>query len=360
MSTSVGETGLAADVELEGGDANPSSGAPGEFPLATPADLLDQRRPNVTGDLRTMFQAAPMFRRALLGYSRFQVDTYVQWAEDELAAAARENDDVLARYAQVRSELDEAQQLLSHSPGGAEFLRASRRIGGRLARAADQAEVLVAEAQAHRDKAATEAEQVLADAAAQAQRVLAEAGARAEQVLAEAEEVRADADRLLAEAEQAAEDIRLVAQARLEEARAAAHRTVEEAERVRRVAAEDASAIRLQAQHDGVRLLARGREERLRSDAEAAALRARLEQEAAARRATLVADVEQLERRRALLEAVLANRPEPVAVSRRRRKGRRDAEQAVPAPRSASSSGEPERPALRGGAWRWHGRRVHL
>ena len=53
---------------------------------AGPASALrvvptDRTRPNVSGDLPTVFQIAPMFRRTVGGYDRFQVDTYVQWAE---------------------------------------------------------------------------------------------------------------------------------------------------------------------------------------------------------------------------------------------------------------------------------------
>ena len=53
-------------------------------------DPAGRTRPNVSGDLPTVLQAAPMFRRAVAGYDRFQVESYVQWAEDELAAADRE------------------------------------------------------------------------------------------------------------------------------------------------------------------------------------------------------------------------------------------------------------------------------
>lgn len=351
MRRSVGRTGHRGDDGL--------GQTPDEPDVATPVDPLDERRPNVSGDLRTMFQAAPMFRRSIGGYSRFQVDSYVQWAEDELAAAARENDDVLARYAQVRSELDEAQQLLSHSPGGTEFLRLSRRIGGMLAAAADQAQSLIGEAQTDRTAAATEAEQVLAEAAAEAQRILAESSAQAAQVLADAEAVRAESDRVLAEAERSAERIRTDADAVLEQARAAERQAVEDADRVRRAAVEESSAIRLQARHEAVQLLSRGREERLRADAEAAALREHLDHQALARRATLVAEVKKLERRRARLAASAVGSPEPAPAGRRGRKGRaREQAVLVPSPRGATA-GEPDTSSVRGGVWKWHVRRVH-
>lgn len=358
MRSSVDSAGRPTNDEFGDDDANPSSETPDEQVAATPAALLDQRRPNVSGDLRTMFQAAPMFRRAIGGYSRFHVDTYVQWAEDELAAAARENDDLLARYAQVRSELEEAQQLLAHSPGGAEFLRLSHRIGGMLAAAADQAEGLRTEAQAHRAAAATEADHVLTVATAEAERILAEGSAQAERILAEAREAREDADRVLTEAELTAQNARAEAAAHLEEARATQQRALEEAERLRQAAAEESAAIRLQAQHEGVRLLSRGREERLRSEAEAAALRERLDQEAAARRAAVMADVEQLEQRRALLAALVSASPEPAAAGRRgRRRRARGGQPVLPAPREVSLASSADGPGVR--VWKWHVRLPH-
>ena len=39
-----------------------------------------------------------MFGRAVAGYDRFQVDTYVRWAEDELATADREREHLMALY----------------------------------------------------------------------------------------------------------------------------------------------------------------------------------------------------------------------------------------------------------------------
>src|SRR5215207_1493396 len=116
----------------------------------------DRRRPNVSGDLSTVFQAAPMFRRAVAGYDRFQVDTYVQWAEDELATADREREHLVARHLETRAELAEARELLSHSAGGGEFLRLSQRIGSMLAVAADEAEGITAEAEGLRAEAAAD------------------------------------------------------------------------------------------------------------------------------------------------------------------------------------------------------------
>src|SRR5215203_2246303 len=75
-------------------------------------------RPPLSGDLLTVFRAAPMFRRAVAGYDRFQVDTYVRWAEDELATADREREHLLERHLRTRAALEQAQKLVSHSPAG--------------------------------------------------------------------------------------------------------------------------------------------------------------------------------------------------------------------------------------------------
>src|SRR3954447_4221191 len=121
-----------------------------------------RQRPNVSGDLPTVLEAAPMFRRTVAGYDRFQVDTYVRWAEDELATASREREHLMAAHLRTRAALDEANELLTHSAGGGELLQASRRIGSMLATAADEAADMHAEAQAARTAAEAEAERLVA------------------------------------------------------------------------------------------------------------------------------------------------------------------------------------------------------
>ena len=53
-----------------------------------PGEPTERTRPNVAGDLDTVLGSAPMFRRAIAGYDRFEVQSYVQWAETELATEA--------------------------------------------------------------------------------------------------------------------------------------------------------------------------------------------------------------------------------------------------------------------------------
>lgn len=271
-------------------------------PEALPAiESLDRERPNVSGDLPTIFGTVPMFRRSVVGYDRFQVDTYVQWAEDELATAAREREHLVERHLRTRADLDEARQLLSHSPGGGEFLQMSRRIGSMLATAADEAESIRTEAEAHRSTATAEANRKLGYARWR----IAYAEKRATGLVAQAaratEEMAASARRIVHEAEQTRAEARTEAEARLAEALAIEQRAAANARHIHQQAAEQASAARLQARDEIARMLSTGREERRRADAEASVTRERLAPDAATRYAALRAEVATLEHRRASL-----------------------------------------------------------
>jgi cell division septum initiation protein DivIVA len=275
----------------------------------------DRRRPNVSGDLSTVFQAAPMFRRAVAGYDRFQVDTYVQWAEDELATADREREHLVARHLRTREELEEARQLLSHSSDGGEMLRLSRRVGSMLAAAADEAESMRTEADALRSAASAEAEQTVA----RAERVLVDAEAEAERMVTvaatEVEAMTAAAGRIVDQAEQTGRNARAEAEARLEGVRLLELRAAEHGGRLRQVALAEASAARLQARDEIVRMLNTARDERRRADTEAAATRERLVRDAATRTAALLAEVEALEHQRDSLRAELELLAEPIGRS---------------------------------------------
>jgi len=270
-------------------------------------DAREARRPNLAGDLPSMLDAAPMFRREIAGYDRFQVDTYVQWAEDELATADREREHLLARHLRTQAALEETRKLLPHSSSAGEFLKVSTRIGSLLAAAADEAEGLRADAEADRAAASARAEQ----ATAEAERLLADAGAEAQRLLADAaaDAARAgeSARRVVAEAASAAEQVRCAALSeadnRLRSVQQLERRAAEQADRTRRQATDEAAAALLHARDEVVRLLATGREQRRRADAEAAAGRERLEQEVMARTASLRAEVAALERRRTMLRA---------------------------------------------------------
>jgi cell division septum initiation protein DivIVA len=252
-------------------------------PSPPAVEPVDRRRPTLSGDLRTLFQHAPVFRRRPGGYDRFQVDTYVRWAEEELAAAAHERDEILLRYARLRADLDEARRLLCHPPAGRESLQLSVRLGSVLAAAADQADGIRADAEAVLAAARTESERMLSEAAAEAARIVAEATAEADRRVAEADGMVAEADRLVAEAnDTVAEAERVMAEARTEaEARLAKVWEIERlagerTDRLRQEAARDAETARLQARDEVLRTLAAAREERRRWEERRALLQAEL------------------------------------------------------------------------------------
>ena len=241
---------------------------------------LDRRRPNVSGDLRTLFQHAPVFRRRPGGYDRFQVDTYVRWAEEELASAARERDEVLLRHARLRADLDEARRLLCHTGSGREALQLSLRLGSVLAAAADQADGMRADAEAALADAHAEAARMLAEASAEAQRVVAVATTESERILAEALD---EADRLAAEAactvgeaEQVMKEARAEAEARLGKVREMERLAGAQAERLLQAAARDGDTARRQARDEVLQMMASAREDRRRGEERRAALQAQL------------------------------------------------------------------------------------
>jgi cell division septum initiation protein DivIVA len=277
---------------------------PETAPEALPAlGPLDRGRPNVSGDLPTIFETAPMFRRAAVGYDRFQVDTYVQWAEDELATAAREREHLVERHLRTRADLDEARRLLSHSPEGGELLQVSSRIGSMLAAAADEAERIRTEAEAHRSTATAQANRKLGYARWRIAYAEAKATGLVAQAARAAEEMAATARRLVDAAEQTRADARTEAEARLAEALAVEERAAANAQHVHQQAAEQAAAAQRQARDEIARMFSTGRDERRRADAEAAATRERLAADAATRYVSLLAEVEGLEHRRASLRA---------------------------------------------------------
>jgi hypothetical protein len=247
-----------------------------------------------------------MFRRAPIGYDRFQVDTYVQWAEDELASAEREHEHLVARHLRTRADLEQARELLAHSPGGAEMLRLSQRIGSMLATAADEADSIRAEAEHGRAAATAEANRKLGYARWR----IGYAETRARGLAAEAArrfaEKAAEAGRIVDRAEETLREARAEVALRLEAVRAAEQRAVEAADRLRQQALVEAAAARREARDEIVRMLSTGREERRRADTAAAATRERLLRETATRYASLLAEVQALEHRRAVLRAEVA------------------------------------------------------
>ena len=290
------------------GELSSDDGA--EFPVSSdPAGPVAEPRarahPNVSGDLPSMFRTAPMFRRAVGGYDRFQVDTYVEWAEDELATADREREHLVARHLSTRVALDEARRLLAHSAGGGEFLQVSRRIGSMLAVAADEAESMRREAAAETHRMIDDAERALTDAEAEAERLVRDAAV-------EVEAMSAEAGRIVAEAQRADSAARAEAEARLEKVRLMEQFAIEQAARIRQQAAADAAAAQVRARDEVVKMLSTGRDERRRTDAAAAGARELLERDLAARCAVLRAEVAALEQRRVDFLAEVEMAAEPV------------------------------------------------
>jgi cell division septum initiation protein DivIVA len=142
-----------------------------------------------SGELDALLEPRPVFRAALRGYDRLQVDNYVARAETELLAVRRANDDLLTRYGACSAELEISRRLLACSPAGREQVRTSERVGEILRLAADEAARL------------TEA------GAADADRIRGVARAEADALLRRAREVRdgavADCERMRTEAEEA-------------------------------------------------------------------------------------------------------------------------------------------------------------
>jgi colicin import membrane protein len=294
-----------------------------------PGQPSDRTRPNVAGDLDDVLGSAPMFRRAIAGYDRFEVQSYVRWAETELATADREREHLLARQLETRASLDEARELLSHSASGGEFLQMSRRIGTLLASAADEAEAIRAEADAERRAAAIAAEQTLAAARDRA----AESATAAHRTLAvartEADALHEQARKHLTAAEETDARARAEAEQRLADVAALEQRAAEAADDLRAQAAADAADVLLQTRQEVVALLTAGREQRRRADTEAADARGRLDADAATRRSALVAEIDRLraevadlQQQRADLRAQADHLATAVAAARGRRSGR--------------------------------------
>ena len=240
-------------AEQDAGSAHRSAQPPAQRPPEW--DGTEPRRPRVAGDLGILLDHRPVFRGALRGYDRLEVDNYVSWAEAELAAAQREREHLLDRVVACGTDLEISRRLLAEQPVGRDRPVVSARVGEVLRLAEEQAAQVL-------DAAEAEAAQLLADARLEAdarlrkaheikelaidvadqlrvnaQRDRAEAVAVLEQAQADAAELlrvaTAERDRLTAEAE--AERDRLAAEARtlLQERLAALRAEVEDLDRQR-------------------------------------------------------------------------------------------------------------------------------
>jgi colicin import membrane protein len=310
-----------------------------------------QARPNFSGDLNTLLTTVPVFRTALRGYDRLQVDNYVTWAETELRLARRETDDLVERYGQASAELEISRRLLARSPEGQEMSAIAQRMSGMLQMAADEAAELKAAGEAgaeqiradarreadarlrkaHEikqmavdtsDRLRETARQLRAEAAAELDRARAEGAAELDRARAGAAQLRAEAqaerERLVAEAVAELERAHAEAAAERERARAEAAAELERA---------DAEAVtgldRARAEAAQIRLEAEAERERLDRDAAAARLRAEQELTTWIDRTRAAARREQ-EEVAAAAEAALAEAQGELAELQRRRDRARD------------------------------------
>jgi colicin import membrane protein len=199
-------------------------GPPADGPIPPP------RRPNLRGDLDSVLEFLPCFRGALRGYDRWQVDSYVSWAERELRAARRSADEMAARFGACSAELERTRRQLERSEDGRDVLRVSDRMAQVLELAADEAAALTAAGAAEADELvdrartyaaamlqrAREAEDAAAAATEAAARVRAEAADLLEHARTQAAELRASAvaERHRLDTEAAARRTQLEQQAR--------------------------------------------------------------------------------------------------------------------------------------------------
>jgi colicin import membrane protein len=213
-----------------------------------PSVVPEPRRPNLKGDLDSVLEFLPVFRGAVRGYERSQVDSYVTWAERELRAARRSADEMAARFAAVSAELDRARQELSRSAGSREARLFSERVAHILELAADEAAEIRAAGAAEADGLVTAARTWSAAMMQHARE--AEDAAAAERDRATATRAEA-ADELAAAGAEAADEL-AAARAEAGELRAAAvreqQRLAAEAARERRQLEEEAAARRAAAE----------------------------------------------------------------------------------------------------------------
>lgn len=146
-------------------------------------------------DLDALLEPRPLFRAALRGYDRSQVDDYVAWTGAELLAVRRANDDLLSRYGTCSAELEISRRLLACSPAGREQVRTSERVGEILRLAADEAARLT-------DAGAADADRLRAVARAEADALLRRAREVKDDAIAECTRMRGEAERARAAAEE--------------------------------------------------------------------------------------------------------------------------------------------------------------
>jgi cell division septum initiation protein DivIVA len=191
--------------------------------------------PNPRGDLGELMDHRPVFRTRMQGYDRLEVDNYTAWAENELVAAHRQADHLLARFGECSAELEISRRLLVDAPPGREAFPVSQRVQELLRLAEDEAAAIT-------EAGAQEAEHLLAETRAEADERLRKAHQIKELAVAAADELLEQARRERAAAAAAVEKARTEAAEILVAASVERDRLAEEAAQERGRAAADATA----------------------------------------------------------------------------------------------------------------------
>ncbi len=224
--------------------------------------------PTYSGDLNGLLDSRPVFHPRLNGYDRIQVDNYVTWVEDELAAARRAGDHLLARFAVCAAELAEFRRQPAPAPAPAppisDLSAVSERVREILRLASDEATEIIEAATEEADRIVADA-QLEAEARIQKTELLREACvATVEQMRERVVRERAEAADVLDRARREAEELLRAAAAERDKlaVEAAEQRALEE-ERARqdRDSAAAVAAGRLLAVQDEVDDLRKQRDE---------------------------------------------------------------------------------------------------
>ena len=226
--------------------------------------------PAYSGDLAGLLDTRPVFRPRVNGYDRLQVDNYVTWAEEELVAARRAGDHLLARFAVCAAELAEFRRLPAPAPApvptpsNPDLLVVSERVREILRLASDEAVEII-------EAATEEADRIVADARLEAEARVQKTDLMREAAVAMVEQMRervvrerAESVELLERARREADELLRTAAAERERLAAeAAERVAHEADRARedRESAAAVAAGRLLAVQDEVDDLRKQRDE---------------------------------------------------------------------------------------------------
>jgi hypothetical protein len=183
--------------------------------------------PGRAGDLDGLLDTRPVFRPRMNGYDRLQVDNYVTWAEEELAAARRAGDHLLARFAVCAAELAEFRRQPPPpapvpAPANPDLAAVSERVREILRLASDEAAEII-------QAATEEADQIVADAHAEADARLRKTELMREAAVAMVEQMRERVVRERAESVEVLDRARREADDLLQAARAERDRLAAEA-----------------------------------------------------------------------------------------------------------------------------------